>query len=235
MKKRGSKIKQWLKLETPHKREALERASYHFDKNDKLNVHTLEAIYGQESSFGKNRRKRGIKGAAGGFQLEKPTAERMGLLVSRKNDQRFDVDASSAAAAKYLKQLDHFFSKKTTLTKKLRTIAVSNPSERSKFAIAAYNAGEGRIAKAQQKAKDAKANPRKWKEVQKHLGAAGASSAKVEEIQTYVQTVKAYEKEFSKKSKANKKAKFKKPKGIKKSFLGGHWITLEGRHIFIEE
>lgn len=233
--KKKSYVDQWLERETPHKRQALENASLHFDRNDALTVNTLEAIYGQESSFGRLRRKRYINRAAGDFQLEKRTALRMGLMVSDKNDQRFDIDDASAAAAKYLKTIDHTFSKEITLTENLKTVPISNSSERIKFTISAYNAGEGRIAKAQQMTKAAGMNPEKWDDVKQHLEAAGATSKKASEIRNYVDNVMTYEKEFSKKSKADKKTKFKKQKKIKKAPVGGHWITLEGRHIFIED
>jgi membrane-bound lytic murein transglycosylase MltF len=234
MAKKKSDVDQWIKAETPHKKEALENASRHFDRSDALTVHTLEAIYGQESSFGQFRRTRNIKGAAGDFQLEKKTATRMGLTVSDKNDQRFDVDDSSAAAAKYLKTLDHAFSKEIKLSGKLKTTAIPNPTERVKFSVASYNAGEGRIAKAQQMTRKAGGNPQKWDDVKEHLEDAGATSEKANEIRDYVDKVIAYEKEFAKKSKANKKAKYSKPRKSNRSSSEGYWITLHGRHIFIE-
>ncbi len=106
----------------PHTRKALENASRHFDKNDSLTVNHLQAIYGQESSYGRLRRKRGINGAAGDFQIELITAKRMGLTTGKENDQRFDIDDSSAAAAKYLKNLDESFSKETILAQSLKTL-----------------------------------------------------------------------------------------------------------------
>lgn len=77
-----SNVDKWLKKETQYKRKALENASRHFSRNDILNVNLLEAIYGQESSFGTKRRKRGLIGAAGDFQIENETAIRgvIGLL-----------------------------------------------------------------------------------------------------------------------------------------------------------
>ena len=59
-------------------------------RTDVLTVNTLEAIYGQESSFGILRRSPGIGGAVGEFHIEKKTAERYGLIVTKDNDQRFD-------------------------------------------------------------------------------------------------------------------------------------------------
>ena len=49
-----SNVDVWLKRETPRKQKALENASRHFNNNDALTVNHLEAIYGQESSFGLN-------------------------------------------------------------------------------------------------------------------------------------------------------------------------------------
>lgn len=232
--KKVSNINSWLERETPHTQAALENASRHFDDKDGLTVNTLEAIYGQESSFGKNRKSRGISGAAGDFQLERATAKRMGLVVGDKNDERFDVDNASAAAAKYLKTQDKIFSNKTPLSEKLSTIPVKYSEERRKFVIAAFNAGEGRIAKAQSLAAADGRNPTLWKDVKKYLASAGATANKSKEIQEYVENVLKYEAEFSKKSKADKNAKAGKPKRVKKLPTGGHWITLDGRHIFIE-
>lgn len=233
--KKQSNVDAWLKEEDDHTREALEAASRHFDKNDALTVNTLEAIYGKESSFGSDRRSRNISGAAGDFQIEKNTAKRMGLTVSKENDQRFDVDDASAAAAKYAKKVDNFFSKETTLVKGLKTIPVTNPSERKKFTIAAYNAGEGRIAKAQAEAKKAGKDPQKWKDVEQYLAAAGATEDKAKEIREYVKKVLEYEKEFSEKSKADKEEKQKEPKPIKRQSGKGHWVTIKGKQVFIED
>ncbi len=87
MSKRRTKVEEWLDKETPHKKKALENASRYFDPKDSLTVNTLEAIYGQESSFGLNRRTRGIAGAAGDFQLEQETALRYGLKKGNVGSQ----------------------------------------------------------------------------------------------------------------------------------------------------
>lgn len=234
-KAKTSNIDAWLERETPHRRSALENASRHFDDQDDFTVNTLEAIYGQESSFGQNRRSRGIPGAAGDFQLEGRTAKKMGLTIGKKNDERFDVDNASAAAAKYLKMQDSAFSKKTALSEKLSTSPVKDSAERKTFAIAAFNAGEGRIAKAQQLAKEDGKNPASWDDVKKYLESAGATANKSKEIQEYVDNVLKYDAEFSKNSKADKAVKSGEPRAVKEIPAGGHWITLDGKHIFIED
>ena len=155
MTKNKTKVDIWLERETAHKREALENASRYFDDKDALTVNTLEAIYGQESSFGAQLRNRGMKGAAGEFHFERATAERYGLIVSKRNDQRFDIDYASTAAARYLKDLDRSFSKKTVLSADVETTPIKDNQERKKFVLAAYNGGEKRIAKAQSIAQQA--------------------------------------------------------------------------------
>ena len=65
-----SNVDAWLERETPRTRKALESASRHFDADDVLTVNTLEAVYGQESSFGTQMGTRGSSKAAGHFQLE---------------------------------------------------------------------------------------------------------------------------------------------------------------------
>ncbi|PFG57709.1 transglycosylase-like protein with SLT domain [Vibrio sp. ES.051] len=68
--------------------------------------------------------------AAGLWQLIPATAQRFGLNVDSKQDDRFDTQASTIAALKYLTFLYNKFNQDIALT------------------LAAYNAGEGRVARA---------------------------------------------------------------------------------------
>ncbi len=231
--KSKSKVDVWLEREIGHKRKALESASRHFDKSDSLTVNTLEAVYGQESSFGTMLGKRGATSAAGHFGLEKATAEEYGLTVSKENDQRFDIDYASSAAARYLKDLNTIFGKRTTLLNDVKSVPVKNISEREKFVLGAYNGGEGRIARAQQEAQKAGKNPEKWNDVKYFLKLAGASLAKAKEIIKYVDKVLSYKTEFSKKSKADRNVKKKKGKKPGYRCTEGHWRTIDGRPVFI--
>lgn len=232
-KKPKSNVDVWLERETEHKKEALENASRYFNKDDSLTVNTLESVYGQESSFGTMQGKRGSTGAAGHFMLKKATAEEYGLIVSKKNDQRFDIDYASSGAARYLKDINSWFSKKTTLLRGLDTIAVKNISERKKFVLGAYNGGQGRIASAQYHAEQAGKDPQLWDDVKNFLETAGATKDEAEETRHFVENVPVYEIEFSKKSPADKNAKKKTGRTPGYRCTEGHWITKDDRPIFI--
>lgn len=228
-----SNVDAWLKRETPHVRKALESASRHFDTDDDLTVNTLEAVYGQESSFGTQIGTRGSSSAAGHFQFEPDTARRYGLSVSRHNDQRFDIDRASSAAARYLKDLHKMFGQKTGLPGGRVTTAVKSVSERKKFVLGAFNAGEGRVAGAQRLAEQAGKNPRLWSDVQHFVAEAGGGEPKEKEVMEYVEKVLGYEAEFAIKSPADKSKKQRKP-GKKQAWCTeGRWRTIDDRPVFI--
>ena len=143
-------INEWLILEekqNSHKRKALENASTVFDDNDAFTVNTLQAIYGQESSFGKIRKtkEKGITSPAGDFQLTAEIVKKYSKTkITKKNDIRYDVDNASNLAAQYLADLNQLFSQDSilitpTATSKGRfTTAILDINERKLFAIASY-------------------------------------------------------------------------------------------------
>ena len=225
----------WLDREKlyPHVREALENASRYFGRGDKLTVNILEAIYGEESSFGVQRRNRGMDGAAGDFHIQKDTAERYHLIVTKDNDQRFDIDYASITAARYLKDLNTFWNKATKLTEDRITIPVKDLVERKKFILAAYNMGEGKIAYAQKLAQQAGKDPTNWNDVKNFLEAAGVKPQDAVHGRKYVDDIVKNEVEFAQKSSADKKVKNKRPGKPKGRCIKGHWITKDHHHIFI--
>lgn len=236
MPKEQSNVDAWLGRETPRVRRALESASRHFDPNSRLTVHTLEAVYGRESSFGTitMMRKPGSSVAAGHFQFEPKTAERYGLNVSKKNDERFDINKASSAAARYLRDLNKMFSRKTTILGQSRTVPINNISERKKFVVGAFNAGERHIADAQRLAQKAGRNPQLWNDVQKFLEQASPKKEKAKEkareIRQYVEKVLLYEIEFTQKSPAGKG---KTASGKYRCTEGGRWVTIDDRPVYI--
>ena len=141
-------VEAWLEKMSTEQWLALERASKHLPARQQYDFHILQGIYGQESGFGENRGKKNTTGPAGDFQLTKEIAKKYGLKVTEKSDDRFDVNKAAAAAAKHIGTLDAYFTKETNLGG-TKTIPITDLKERLKFAVAAYNSGEGRIAKAQ--------------------------------------------------------------------------------------
>lgn len=223
--KQPTDVDRWLERETDHVRKALESASRHFDGSDNLTVNTLEAVYARESSFGLDKMmgERGSIEPAGHFQLSPDTARRYGLTVTKKNDQRFDIDYASSVSARYLKDLHTFFSKDTVLIRGTKTIGITDPLERKKFILGAFNVGEGSIAKVQRLAESEEKNPQLWSDVEKYLS---------EETKQYIHKVLPYEDEFGLKSPANKNIKEKAPRKEYRC-TDGHWVTIDDKPVFI--
>lgn len=233
MPQKPSDVDVWLQRETPRVRQALESASRYFDASDNLTVNTLEAIYAKENSFGTMLGERGSANPAGHFHLSPDTAKRYGLTVSKTNDQRFNVEYASSAAARYLKDLHTIFSKGKKLLDK-NAMAVSSISERKKFVLAAYNAGEGRIASAQKLTKEDRKNPQVWSDVEQFLPKVPKTTReKVQEIRHYVEIIPIYEAEFARKSPANKNIKHKNVRKELTRCTEGHWRTIDDRPVFI--
>lgn len=234
MAKKRSNVDIWLERETPRVRKTLESASRNLGEGDHLTVHTLEAIYGQESSFGTLMGNPGSDKPAGHFQLEKPTAKRYGLSVSKKKDERFDLERAASAAARDLIDLNKLFSGKARLGQGKEAVSVRSVSERKKFVLGAFNAGEGRIVRAQYLAAGSGKNPQLWNDVRGFIEAAGGGRGKNQETQDYVETILLNENEFSLKSKAGRdfQRKFKQSK-YRCDEDEGSWRTIGDRPVLI--
>ncbi|NLF25705.1 MAG: transglycosylase SLT domain-containing protein [Deltaproteobacteria bacterium] len=104
------------------------------------------------------------------FQLLDSTGREMhaqaGLQVKYNP---FDPQQNVHLGVGYLRKLHDIFSRATTLPNKLTTVPAANSASLEKLAVAAFNAGEGRVAAAQQRAARAGLDPSQYDHIESYL------------------------------------------------------------------
>jgi soluble lytic murein transglycosylase-like protein len=136
----------------------------------RLGVHPMigEAVARVESNLDPSARSPDGR-SLGAFQMKRPTALEMRRRLGRDRPGLPLADEVTLGIG-YLRYLDQIFARPTVLDQAgRRTLAVADPRERSRFAIAAYNAGEGAVAAAQRQAAGAGRNPLRFREVHPYL------------------------------------------------------------------
>jgi hypothetical protein len=109
--------------------------------------------------------------SVGAFQLTAVTAAQMRSRLESAN-RGLPLHDEVTLGVGYLRYLAGLFSKRTVLYRDgLTTVAVTDPVECWRFAIAAYNAGEGRVAAAQHRAASLGRNPARFDDVRPLLPA----------------------------------------------------------------
>lgn len=129
------------------------------------------AVARLESNFNHKAVSRDGFESKGLFQLLDSTGK---TLLERndldtKNYDPFNPETNVDLGVGYLRYLHEAFSRPTDLGNNLSTVPGLNSSEVEKFAVAAFNAGEGRIAFAQSEAQKRGKDPSTFDDVKPHI------------------------------------------------------------------
>jgi soluble lytic murein transglycosylase-like protein len=109
--------------------------------------------------------------SSGTFQVTRPTADDIRRRIRDGEIARPPGSDDVALGVAHLGWLQDIFSRDATLGGSLHTVPVRDASERTRFAVAAYNAGEGRVARAQERAADLNRDPTRYESIRAFLPA----------------------------------------------------------------
>jgi soluble lytic murein transglycosylase-like protein len=144
--------------------DAIHAASAHAGLEPALTV----AIARAESSL--NPKARSADGlSVGTFQVTHYTAAEMKRKIARGAVDRPPGSDDVALGVGYLRYLHDLFGREAKLGRGLSTVPIEDGDERRLFAVAAFNAGEGRVAQAQQRAEQAGLDPTRFAHVKPFL------------------------------------------------------------------
>lgn len=130
------------------------------------------AVARAESSLKVNAVSKDGHASKGIFQLLDTTGqELMGRLDVKGDYEPFDPKLNTHLGVGYLRRLHDLFSKESNLGFNLRTSPVNSASDLEKVAVAAFNAGEGNVARAQRIAKSLGKDPGSYNAIEPHLPA----------------------------------------------------------------
>ncbi len=129
------------------------------------------AIAQAESSFNPNAVSKDGHASKGLFQLLDTTGKDMlgRLDLSGKRYDPFNPELNTELGVGYLRYLHDIFSQPTELKNKMTTTPAANSASLEKLAVAAYNAGEGRVVSAQQRALAAGGDPSDFEQISGYL------------------------------------------------------------------
>lgn len=128
------------------------------------------AVAQVESSFKANAVSRDGHHSKGVFQLLDSTAGDMMQKTGMDEPYKpFDPSMNAFLGMGYLRRLHNLFSKDTNLTSSIKIHGANSADELEKIALAAYNAGEGNVARAQQTAISLGKDPGSFSSIEPHL------------------------------------------------------------------
>ena len=128
------------------------------------------AVAKAESSFNPKAISSDGHASKGLFQLLDSTGKELHEETgSEMRYDPYDPHLNTSLGVRYLRRLHDIFSTNTKLPADLESTPAANSSSLEKLAVAAFNAGEGRVASAQARAKVAGQNPGIYEEVEQYL------------------------------------------------------------------
>jgi soluble lytic murein transglycosylase-like protein len=107
--------------------------------------------------------------SVGTFQVTHYTKAEMKRKIAQGIVERPPGTDDVALGVGYLRYLHDLFDRDAPLTRDLRTVRVEDADERRRFAVAAFNAGEGRVAQAQARVAAAGGDPTDYGEIRPFL------------------------------------------------------------------
>ena len=141
------------------------------------------AIAEAESSYRPNAVSKDGHASKGIFQLLDSTGKDMMDLSGISEPYKpFDPTQNATLGVGYLRRLHDIFSVETNLGYNIKTVPVTSADHLEKLAIAAFNAGEGNVARAQARARALGKDPTDFNAIEAHLPAS---------TRAYVQKVSA--------------------------------------------
>lgn len=128
------------------------------------------AVVSRESGFNPRAVSRDGYASKGLFQLLDTTGkDLMDRSDIKARYEPFKPDLNVELGVSYLRYLHDIFSRNTDLPGNLQTSAAANSTSLEKLAVAAFNAGEGRVASAQERVKRAGGDPTLYEAVEAYL------------------------------------------------------------------
>lgn len=107
--------------------------------------------------------------SSGTFQVTGPTQTDIRRRIRDGEIARPPGNDDVALGVAHLAWLNDAFTRDTTLGGSLHTMPVRDAGERTRFAVAAYNAGEGRVARAQERAAELHRDPTRFENIRAFL------------------------------------------------------------------
>jgi soluble lytic murein transglycosylase-like protein len=161
---------EFSKLPSKERVEVVEKIARGFGEKYGVDPLLSMAVVSAESSFNTHAVSRDGHASKGLMQLLDTTGAELHQVAGLRDPYTpFEPAQNMELGVKHLRKLHDFFSSSTELTSNLATVPAANSASLEKLAVAAFNAGEGRVASAQDRAQRAGKDPADYAQVAPYL------------------------------------------------------------------